>query len=119
MTTTEAIQAGNDALRHNLFEEGKVTRVVLTAGVHNLLPDDKARVLLAVKSYNNFTPDNDPHGEHEFGVIELEGIQKVFWKIDYFEDESMEFDANSTFGEAESDFINAYRLLTILLADEY
>ena len=36
---------------------------------------------------------------------------KVYWKIDYYEDASMEYGAE--------DKINCYRVLVILLADEY
>jgi len=115
---TAQIQAKNDALRQGLFTpEGGMCSV--TRGVHDLPVEAKAQVLLAVKNYDNFNEDNDPHGEHEFGIVELEGIPKVFWKIDYFEDAKMDCNPDSNFGENEEDFINAYRLLTIMLADEY
>ena len=48
-------------------------QVVMTAGVNALPIDTKARVLLAVQSFSNFTKDNDPHGEHDFGSFEIEG----------------------------------------------
>ena len=119
MNETKAkIRAVNDAMRGELFTpEGGMCTV--TRGVHHLPDEDKARVLLAVKNYNNFNEDNDPHGEHDFGVVELKGIPKVFWKIDYFQDAKMDFNPDSNFGENEEDFIKAYRLLTIMLADEY
>ena len=34
--------------------------------------DTKALLILAVQSFSNFSKDNDPHGEHDFGSIELE-----------------------------------------------
>jgi hypothetical protein len=34
-----------------------------------------------VRLFDRFTPDNDPHDEHDFGSIELHG-RKLFWKID-------------------------------------
>ena len=44
---------------------------------------------LAVQSFSNFTKDNDPHGEHDFGSFEIEG-ETYFWKIDYY-DLAMQF----------------------------
>ncbi|WP_419523746.1 DUF3768 domain-containing protein [Lentibacter algarum] len=32
----------------------------------------------------NFTPDNDPYAEHDFGVIKLSG-NTFFWKFDYYD----------------------------------
>lgn len=112
------IQAKNDALRRELFT-AKGGLCTVSRGVHYLPDDAKARILLAVKNYNIFNEDNDPHKEHDFGVVELPDIPKVFWKIDYFEDAKMDFNPESNFGGEESDFINAYRVLTIMLADEY
>jgi Protein of unknown function (DUF3768) len=40
-------------------------------------------LLAAVRSFNNFTSDNDPHGEHDFSSVELEGVI-YFFKIDYY-----------------------------------
>ena len=56
----------------------------MTAGVDALPLDTKARVLLAVQSFSNFTKDNDPHGEHDFGSFSVEG-ETYFWKIDYYD----------------------------------
>ena len=36
----------------------------------------------AVQAFDAFTPDNDPYGEHDFGVIVWHN-HKTFWKIDY------------------------------------
>ena len=84
-------------------------QVVMTAGVNALPIDTKARVLLAVQSFSNFTKDNDPHGEHDFGDIEIDG-ETYFFKIDLYEEPEVK-DSN---GEP---VVN--RVLTIMLADEY
>jgi Protein of unknown function (DUF3768) len=57
--------------------------VLLTQGVDSLPADTKARLLTAVRSFNNFTKDNDPYEEHDFGSIELEGVT-YFFKHDYY-----------------------------------
>lgn len=98
----------NDELRHT-FIGGKI---MMTAGI-NALPDDaKAKVLSAVRSFNDFTEDNDPHHEHDFGSIEVDG-ERCFWKIDYY-DKSMEYGS-----ENAADPAVTTRVLTIMLASEY
>jgi hypothetical protein len=84
----------------------------MTAGVNALPIDTKARVLLAVQSFSNFTKDNDPHPEHDFGSIEIDGA-KYFWKIDYY-DLAMQFGS-----ESPEDPEQTTRVLTIMRADEY
>ena len=58
-------------------------QVVMTQGVNELPLDTKARVLLAVQSFDEFTADNDPHREHDFGSFEIDG-ETYFFKIDYY-----------------------------------
>jgi hypothetical protein len=87
-------------------------RVLTTAGVADLPVDVKARLFLAVQSFDDFTGDNDPHREHDFGVIELEGESYLF-KIDYY-------DLDCRYGsEDASDPEQTTRVLTIMRADEY
>ena len=94
-----------------LTEPQKNGRCVLTRGVHLLDPDVKMSILAKVSAFDKFTEDNDPHGEHDFGALEILGVGKVFWKIDYYDDAQMEFGAE--------DKETAYRVLTIMLADDY
>ncbi|MDE0636191.1 MAG: DUF3768 domain-containing protein [Candidatus Poribacteria bacterium] len=89
----QTIQAQNDAFRRGMFvnldKPNKAKPAgcyAVSAGVHALPPDEKAQVLAAVRNFNNFTEDNDPCGEHEFGNIELPNIPEVFWRIDYYAD---------------------------------
>ena len=37
-----------------------------------------------MRTFTDFTPDNDPYGEHDFGSFELAN-HKFFWKIDYYD----------------------------------
>jgi hypothetical protein len=87
-------------------------QVYLTAGVSELSMDRKAQALLAVQSFKDFTTDNDPHGEHDFGSFEIAG-DKLFWKIDYY-------DLDCRYGaEDPGDPEKTTRVLTIMLAEEY
>lgn len=48
------------------------------------MPRDIARILAKVRNFNNFTKDNDPYGEHDFGSFDYNG-EKIYWKIDYYD----------------------------------
>ncbi|MBZ0211065.1 MAG: DUF3768 domain-containing protein [Hyphomicrobium sp.] len=37
-----------------------------------------------MREYSNFTPENDPFQEHDFGAFDIDGEQ-LFWKIDHFD----------------------------------
>lgn len=113
------IQEQNDAFRRGMFvnlnapnEAKPAGRYCVSAGFHYLPAEAQALILVAVRNDTKFTEDNDPYGEHEFGVIELSGLPKVFWRIDYFADETC------TAG-ADPDVHEVYRLLTVYLADEH
>jgi len=106
--TTSRIRELNDALRTS-FAGG---RVVLTAGVNGLPDDVKERAIGAVRTFAAFTPDNDPHGEHDFGAFEVDD-RRFFWKIDYY-------DPTLAGGSDDpSDAATTARVLTIMLAEEY
>src|ERR1700694_3304738 len=105
---TARIRELNDALR-TTFSGG---RVLMTAGVNELPDMVKANVFLKVARFDEFTIDNDPHAEHDFGAFELVG-RRFFWKIDHY-------DAACEFGsEDPSDPEKTTRVLTIMLASEY
>ena len=56
----------------------------MTAGVDALSPEDKARAIESMRTFDAFTADNDPYQEHDFGALTLDDA-KLFWKIDYFD----------------------------------
>jgi len=87
-------------------------RVLYTQGVSALPGDVVAKIMSRIETFDDFTADNDPYAEHDFGQVEADG-QKVFWKIDYY-DLSME--AGS---EDPSDPAQTTRVMTIMLAEEY
>jgi len=93
----------NDAFRKTL-ENCTVTRGIVALG--NRIHD----VCYVVRHYNQFTEDNDPYGEHDFGSFSIEG-QRFFWKIDYY-DESQAHWCDPLSEEC-------CRHLTIMLAEEY
>jgi hypothetical protein len=98
----------NDVFRSTLAG-GKV---VMTAGVDALPSDVKAMLIGKVATFDEFARENDPHGEHDFGEIELSG-RTFFWKIDYY-DARMEFGSDDPTEPSKTT-----RVLTIMLAEEY
>jgi hypothetical protein len=107
-TDAERVRLLNDNFR-TTFIGGQV---VMTQGVSELPLDTKARALMAVRSFDQFTSDNDPHREHDFGSFEIEG-ETYFFKIDYY---ALDMDGGS---EDPADPEKTARVLTIMRADEY
>ena len=90
-------------------------KAITTQGVANLDTLTKAKLFNAVRSFDDFTEDNDPHGEHDFGSVEIDGV-KCFWKIDYYDSDACEYGVDDSDKQA---MLDAYRVLIIMLADEY
>jgi hypothetical protein len=103
-----AIAALNDAFRRTMTGG----RVMITQGVLALGPAAVAAISAQVRQFADFGPDNDPHGEHDFGSLEHDGT-RLFWKIDYY-DRSMTAGA-----EDPADPAATCRVLTVMLAAEY
>jgi hypothetical protein len=97
----------NDAFRKT-FSGGLI---VMTSGVDELPECVKAEVLLQVANFSEFTADNDPCDEHDFGSFVLVG-RNFFWKIDYY-DNRCEFGSDDP-----ADPEKTTRVLTIMLAGE-
>jgi hypothetical protein len=107
-TQAERIRALNDELRTT----GHGGDIVITQGIHALPPAVILAVIAAVQSFSTFTPANDPHQEHDFGLLAV-GDQRVMFKIDYY---------NLTLSGHSPDAADpavTRRILTILLAEEY
>lgn len=105
---TGKIRELNDNLRRTFF--GGI--VVTTQGVAVMDGDTKRRLMREVQNFRDFSEDNDPHGEHDFGSIEMNGA-KFFWKMDYY-DKSMEMGSPNP-----ADPKVTKRVLTIMRAEEY
>jgi len=55
---------------------------IVTPGIRAL--SDMVGLVQAIQTFDSFTPDNDPYGEHDFGSIDWHS-EKTFWKIDYYD----------------------------------
>ncbi len=103
----------NDQFRKSLGAGSIPGKVVMTRGVAALQEAERATIVQAVIDYTDFTEDNDPYGEHDFGVITSAEEETVYFKIDYY-DASLEHGS-----EDPTDLTQTQRVLTIMLASEY
>jgi hypothetical protein len=86
--------------------------VLVTVGVRSLHEEATSTALAKVRSFDAFTADNDPYGEHDLGSFKLGG-ERLFWKIDYY-------DRTLSAGSPDpADPSVTARVLTIMLASEY
>ena len=104
----DKIRQLNDTLRTSLAGG----RILITPGVQSLGPTRLARLLKGLAAYNDFSVDNDPYGEHDFGAINDAG-DRFFWKIDYY-DIAMLAGSSDPANPAVTT-----RVLTLMRADEY
>lgn len=106
---TRRIAKLNDLCRKSM---GITCRLVQTIGICSLSQEEQSEIREKVEMYDDFTPDNNPYGERDFGAFIHNG-NKIFWKIDYY-------DVNLKWGsENPEDPRKTIRVLTIMLAEEY
>ena len=104
----ERIRALNDRARESFAG----CRVAITASIAALGHDAVYAVFDLIKAYDEFTPDNDPYGEHDFGSLYW-GEHQVFWKFDYYD---LDYTMHSP--DPADETVTA-RVLTVMLAEEY
>ncbi|NHK29625.1 DUF3768 domain-containing protein [Parvularcula flava] len=121
MSRRETIAKLNDQLRARVgvpvflgANEPQLGTILMTHGIMALEAEQIVDVWMRVRSFSAFTEDNDPYGEHDFGSIILATGERVFFKIDYYTDDSF-----SAGAEDPADPAKSYRVLTIMLAEEY
>lgn len=108
--TAKRIAALNDRFRKEPTRYGKA---YVTDGVEALGDEFRQKALHAVATFDSFSADNDPYGEHDFGAIIVDG-ERLFWKIDYYSTEDPDLGS-----EDPSDESRTARVMTIMLAEEY
>ena len=101
----DRVRALNDALRTTLTGG----RVMFTQGVAALGQEVQRQIIEALRRYDEFDSDNDPYGEHDFGMLTVRGHEFLF-KIDLYEE---------PFVNSGNEEKMITRILTIMLAEEY
>jgi Protein of unknown function (DUF3768) len=105
---TDTIRDLNDKFRKSFAGD----TVLLSASVAALNKTRQGVIIVAVRAFDDFTADNDPHGEHDFGSLEACG-ETIFWKIDTYDL------TKAMHSPDAADPAVTARLLTIMLADDY
>ncbi len=112
-TRSALIAAQNDRFRQSEVRSGIPGTHVHTQGIAALRLDRRLEVLMRVRDFEDFTQENDPYGEHDFGSFEMEGVGRIFFKIDYY-------DTDYRYGSDDpADLQKTRRVLTVMLAEEY
>lgn len=109
MSRRPSIAELNDVLR-TTFLTGTV---ILTPGIRALPDAVREEIITKVRTFDDFSEDNDPYGEHDFGSFNEPGADKVFWKIDYYDRDYCNGSTDPTDPKATR------RVLTVMLAEEY
>ena len=114
----EKIALLNDELRKKLitgelFKADSKDKAYITKGASIFVNGmNRMQFLNNVALYRNFTEDNNPHGERDFGNFMYQK-EKIFWKIDY-KDNAMMYHSPDA-----SDPSQTIRVLTIMKASEW
>lgn len=99
----------NDLLRRNGYG-GLCTQ---TPAIAALPEQTHQKVVVALRNFDEWTPDNDPYGEHDCALFEVDGMKYLF-KIDYFADSRCLTGCENPDNPEQS-----YRVLTLMFANEY
>jgi len=113
-TKTSRIAEQNDRFRQEGASQTLQGYLIVTQGISALPYPTVQAILARVMAFDDFSEDNDPHGEHDFGAFDVDQAGKVFWKIDYYAGDELEFGSDDP-----SDPAQTFRVLTIMLASEY
>jgi hypothetical protein len=105
---TDRIRELNDRARQSFTG----CRVVITQVMAELGETTVQQILAKVRTYDRFSPDNDPYGEHDFGSFHHGEVQ-VFWRWEYYD---LDYSMHSM--DPADETVTA-RVLTIMLAEEY
>jgi hypothetical protein len=98
----------NDELRQHLLGGS----AVITPGIAALGEEFVKRLVRTIAIYDDFCHANDPHEEHDFGNVEIDG-HNILFKIDYY-DQTLTYHSPDP-----SDPRVTERVMTIMLAHEY
>jgi hypothetical protein len=104
----QTIRRLNDDFRRNLG----AGIAVITPAVAALGREAVQRICKTIEAFDDFSHENDPHEEHDFGRFEANG-HVIFFKIDYYDRQLNAASPDPT------DPSVTRRVLTIMVAGEY
>jgi Protein of unknown function (DUF3768) len=104
---TDRIRTLNDAFRTSLTGGS----VMITRAVAALGTEAQREILTALRRYHEFDADNDPYGEHDFGMIAVQS-HEILFKIDYYDQDLVRHSPDA------ADPAVTHRVLTVMLAED-
>lgn len=107
VVSKELIARKNDEIRWGLPGIKSPNRLLLTPGVAGMSTERLIQLFERISLFDGFAPDNDPYGEHDAGVVWVEG-EEYYWKFDYANEEDID-----SYKE------DGVRILTIMRLSEY
>jgi hypothetical protein len=113
-TAAEAEKTVRISELNDRFRKGDRTlgKYRMSQQVSALSLEEKGQLVQLIRAFDDFSQENDPYGEHDFGSIGMDG-EMYYFKIDYYDSEFM-------YGaEDPSDERYSCRLLTIMHSSEY
>ncbi|MCH6256800.1 DUF3768 domain-containing protein [Puniceicoccaceae bacterium K14] len=105
---TQKIRNLNDIFRRT----GAGGRVYMTPSIQALPIEKQIDLFSRIRTFDTFTVENDPYGEHDFASLPI-GDEKAYFKIDYY---NKDMSAGS---EDPSDTKQTTRVMTVMLSHEY
>ena len=116
-TLNDAARAGTLATSRTVFTRALAEILAgedEDAGTRRLNLMMGQRALRRLLNETPIDPENDPHGERDFGVVEYQG-HKIFWKVDVYAN-----DGTFSWGsETPWDAQQSCRVVTIMLANDW
>jgi Protein of unknown function (DUF3768) len=106
---TQHIAMLNDMMRQ---APGLYGEWMQTQGIEALPMQVQSKIRETIETFDTFTEDNDPWGEHDFGSFVIEG-HRINWKIDYYDT------ALERHSPDPADPTVTRRVLLVMLASEY
>lgn len=104
----QVIRGLNDRLRRF----GLGGEIYLSAGIAARSDQEQYAILQLIREFEDFSPNNDPHGEHDMVFVEYRGT-RIIAKIDYY-------DKEKKFGSEDPANPNiTTRVMTIMESSEY
>lgn len=112
MASTDAALRSTIARLNDQFRRHPGPDWMVTATVQAKGPIFVLAAVSAVRAFDAFATDNDPHGERDFGAFTICG-ERLFWKVDYY-------DKDLRFGSPDpADPAVTRRVLTVMMASDY
>lgn len=102
----------NDRLR----KDGRGGRIMVTGSLCQADIEEQTVVIGLTRAFDAFTEDNDPYGEHDFGIVRWQapdGERVYNWKIDYY-------DLSEQYASPDAaDPVRTVRIMSIFYAEDY